>query len=218
MGGYINIYNFNAFRSRNLVRLREFYDFFEYYEPNFVFIQEINVASALQVFSDKFQVYVNLELNSEDGIGIVTLVRKNVVVEDIIIGLNGRVIGVKTNICQFWNVYPKSGSGFKNQREVFFREELSNLMMNWKDSTEYVIQAGDHNCIHRNEDSLNNPSQHMQPALVKHIRIHGLSDDFLNVHGHDTIMYSRITAISRTRIDYVFSNTQKCTYFQYLPM
>ena len=215
---YLKVYNFNAFRCRSIVKIREFYEYFELYEPTLVFIQEINVASALKVFSDRFQVYINLEQNSDDGIGIVTLVRRNVKVEDVIIGLNGRIIGVKTRLCQFWNVYPKSGSGFKNQRELFFREELSNLMMNWKDTTEFIIQAGDHNCIHRVEDSLNNPLQHLQPGLIKHIKIHGLSDDFLSVHGNDVIMFSRITAISRTRIDYVFSNTNKCTYFQYLQM
>ena len=31
-------------------------------------------------------------------------------------------------------------------------------------------------------------------------------------------MYSRITSISRTRIDYIFSNSKKCTYFHYLQM
>ena len=183
MGDYINLFSFNAFRTRSVIRIREVYDFFESYEPTFVFIQEINVASALQVFSDRFQVFINLEQKSEDGIGVVTLVRKNVDVEDIIVGFfflyfNSWIIGVKTRLCQFWNIYPKSGSGYRNQRELFFREELSNLMMNWKDSTEFVIQAGDHNYIYRIEDSLNNPLQHLQKGVVKHLQIHGLSDDF----------------------------------------
>ena len=77
MGGYINLFSFNAFRTRSVIRIREFYDYFESYEPTFVFIQEINVASALKVFSDRFQVFINLEQKSEDGIGVVTLVRKN---------------------------------------------------------------------------------------------------------------------------------------------
>ena len=36
---------------------------------------------------------------------------------------------------QIWNVNPQSGSGFKKDRETFFRETLCNLMMNWKDQT-----------------------------------------------------------------------------------
>ena len=90
--------------------------------------------------------------------------------------------------------------------------------MNWKDSTKYIFQAGDHNCIHRAADSLHNSSQHLQPALVKHLNIHGMSDDFINVHGGDVRMFSRITNTSSTRIDYIFSNSKACIYFQYIDM
>ena len=45
-----------------------------------------------------------------------------------------------------------------------------------------------------------------------------MSDDFLNVHGRETIMFSRVTETSSTRIDYVFSNSNSCNYFQYLNM
>merc|ERR1712081_100221 len=77
---------------------------------------------------------------------------------------------------------------------------------------------GDHNCTHRLVDSLYNGGQHLQAGLVKHLQIHGLSDDFLNVHGNEAIMYSRITNISKTRIDYLFSNSKACIYFQYVDM
>ena len=215
---FFNIFNFNASRCCHLNRIRQFYDFFESYDPLFVCIQEINVYSALKVFSDKYQVFINIEEGSQDGIGIVTLVKKQFQISDLIIGKNGRIIGLKIFNLQIWNVYPKSGSAFKKDRELFFREILCNYFMNWKDSTEYIIQVGDHNCIHRNLDSLNNATQHLQPGLVKHMQINSLSDDFLNVHGDDAVMYSRITQISKTRIDYLLSNTSKCTYFQYIDM
>ena len=212
------IYNFNASRCRNLLKIRQFYEFFDPYDPTFVCIQEINVSSAIKVFSDKYQVFINLEQGSQDEIGIVTLVKKGLIVSDIIIGQNGRIIGLKVLNMQIWNVYPKSGSAFKKDREVFFREILCNLFMNWKDSTKYIFEAGDHNCIHRHSDSLNNSVQHMQPGFIKHIQIQGLQDDFLKVHGLNAIMYSRITQISKTRIDYILSNTNKCSYFQYIDM
>ena len=139
-------------------------------------------------------------------------------ISDVMIGNNGRIIGVKVNNSQFWNIYPKSGSAHKKERELFFRETLCNLFMNWKDSSEFIFQSGDHNCTHREEDSMNNRQQHMQPGLIKHMQINGLSDDFIKVHGSDQIMYSRITQHSSTRIDYVMSNTKKCVYFQYLDM
>ena len=65
---------------------------------------------------------------------------------------------------------------------------------------------------------MHNGKQIMQHGLIKHMQIHGLSDNFLKVHGNDMIMYSRITQSSKTRIDYVLSNTNLCSYFQYLNM
>jgi hypothetical protein len=53
---------------------------------------------------------------------------------------------------------------------------------------------------------------------IKHMQINGYSDEFLNVHGQDAIMYSRITQVFKTRIDYVLSKTIKCSYFQYIDM
>ena len=186
-----NVLNFNASRTSNLSKIENFLSFLDPYDPIFVSIQEINIFNALKVFSKKFQVLVNIENDSKDGIGIVSLVKKGIPILDSIIGLNGRIIGLKLRDIQLWNVYPQSGSGFKASREKFFREDLCSLMMNWKDSTKYIIELGDHNCIHRDSDSLHNSAQHLQPGLIKHMQIHGLSDDFLNIHG-DIIMYSRI--------------------------
>ena len=90
--------------------------------------------------------------------------------------------------------------------------------MNWKDTTKYIFQSGDHNCTHRLADSLYNGAQHLKAGLIKHMQIHGLSDDFLNIHGNDAVMYSRITNTSKTRIDYILSNSKACSYFQYVDM
>ena len=120
----INIFNFNASRCSNLGRLQQFSDFFEQYSPSFVCIQEINIASALRIYSSNYQVYVNMEQDSKDGIGIVTLVKNGILIQDAIIGKNGRIIGLRTQNMQIWNVYPKSGSAFRKEREEFFRETL----------------------------------------------------------------------------------------------
>ena len=214
----LNIFNFNASRCSNLFKIESFLGFFGEYDPLCICIQEINVKSALKVFSQKYQVFINIENGAKDGVGIVTLIKKGLKILDSIIGLNGRIIGIKLCNMQIWNVYPKSGTGFKNEREIFFREQLTELMIQWKDSTQYIFQTGDHNCTHRYVDSLYNGGQHLQAGLVKHLQIHGLSDDFLNVHGNEAIMYSRITNTSKTRIDYLFSNSKACIYFQYVDM
>ena len=167
----LNILNFNASRTCSLVKINKFLEFLNEYDPIFVCIQEINVVGALKVFSSKFQVLINLEANANDGIGIVTLVKKGFPILDTIIGKNGRIIGAKVKDIQFWNVYPQSGSNFKKARETFFREDLCVLMANWKDHTKFVFELGDHNCTHRAIDSLNNSGQHLQPGLIKHLNV-----------------------------------------------
>ena len=152
----LNILNFNASRTCSLVKINRFLEFLNEYDPIFVCIQEINVVSALKVFSSKFQVLINVEANSNDGIGIVYLVKKGFPILDSIIGKNGRIIGAKVNDIQFWNVYPQSGSNLKKARETFFREDLCLLMANWKDHTKDLFELGDHNCTHRAIDSLHN--------------------------------------------------------------
>ena len=97
-----NIFNFNAYRTRNVDKIDKFLTFFENYDPFFVFIQEINITSALKVFSGKYQVFINLEPESSDGIGIVTLVKKGIPVSDNIIAKNGRIIGLKILNLQLW--------------------------------------------------------------------------------------------------------------------
>ena len=82
-------------------------------------IQEINIRSSLKIFSDTFQVIINTEPESRDGIGIVTLIKKGVRILDTIISKNGRIIGVKIENAQIWNVYPKSGTAFKQERDLF---------------------------------------------------------------------------------------------------
>ena len=131
-------------------------------------------------------------------------------------GYNGRILGIKLKDIQIWNVYPPSGTENKKRRETFFREDLCNLMMNWKDHSKSVFQMGDHNCTHRMEDSLNNGGQHLQAGLVAHLRTNGLKDDFLEVNGKNAVEYSRVTSKSKTRIDYIFSNTNVCLKLDYI--
>ena len=208
---YFGVLSLNASRIRNLGRIRDLYAFILVLDPKVVFIQEIHIAGALQIFSPHFQVYVNMESRAyaTDGVGIVTIVRHDIRVLENIIGSEGRILGLKIANVQLWHVYPISGRGFKKDRETFFRETLNNYMMLWKDSTKYVIQGGDHNSTHRLVDSLNNQREKFQDGLVKHLTVHGLKDDFLSVHGENEICYLRVTKIVLDNKLCQKNNTQK---------
>ena len=85
-------------------------------------------------------------------------------------------------------------------------------MMNWKDQSEYIFEFGDYNCTHRLVDSLHNSAQHLQPGLLKHMQIHWLKDDFIEVHGNELVMYSRITTTSKTRIPVLALTSNRLTW------
>ena len=209
------VLNINASRICTENRIITLFNYIELYTPGIVCIQEIDVRIANRIFKRKYQVFCNYDQNESGYIGVVTLIRRELHIMENIYGIKGRIIGVKLKGLQIWNVYPPSGSNFKLQREAFFREELCNLMMNWKDHTKYIIQAGDHNCTHRKEDSINNPGDHIQPGLIAHLKVSGLKDSFLELHGSKAIQFSRVTNRSSTRIDYIFSNV-KCISFEYV--
>ena len=88
--------------------------------------------------------------------------------------------------------------------------------MNWKDEGKYIFQVGDHNCTHREEDSINNPKQHKQAGLIHQMKIMGLKDSFVQYFGETERQYSRVTNISATRIDLILSNTKSCKEFKYI--
>ena len=72
----LTIMNFNASRTSNLGKIDNFLQFLGPYNPSVVNIQEINVKSALKMFSSHFQVIVNIEIEAKDSIGLVTLIKK----------------------------------------------------------------------------------------------------------------------------------------------
>ena len=128
---YFTVINLNASRIANVVKLGEINDFISDYKPDVLGIQEVNISAALKVFSGEYQVYCNIESNAKDGVGIVSLVKHGIRVDDIIVGNNGRMLGLSLKNAQIWTVYPKSGTGFKKERETFFREEFNELFIQW---------------------------------------------------------------------------------------
>ena len=211
----VQFLNFNAYRSVDIQKLRCFLDTIKTFNSSIVTIQEIHVGNALKVFQNDYRVFINVEQHSRDLIGICTLVKNNLKVKDVILGENGRIIGVLLDSLKVFNVYPKSGTQNRRLRENFFRQELPHIMKFWDDDQMDVILAGDYNCIHRKQDSLNNPDAHFQPGLVKFMESFGLSDDFLSANGNISDVYSRVTSRSKTRIDLILSNSKKCDKFEY---
>ena len=206
----------NAHRIVSKNRVTELLGLIRDKNPSVAYIQEIGIKMAIQILGPHYQIFINLdeETMGLDGVGIATIVKKEIPVIDIFLGEEGRTIGVKTREGQFWNIYPKSGTENKKWRENYFREDLPNMMTAWKDHTKWINLGGDFNCTHRLIDSMNNQAQHLQKGLQKHMKTFGLEDDYVRLNG-DQVCYSRITNRSKTRIDMILSNMGSLLTFEY---
>ena len=214
----LRILSLNTRRIERFDKLTNIKNFCELYSPQIICFQEINIVTALKLFSANYQVFVNYS-NNGSFIGIVTVVKKGIKVRDFMLCETGRIIGLKLSNVQVWNIYAASGSHNKKARETFFRETLPNLMTVWKGLTQHVLQIGDHNCTHRTADSENVATQknHVQAGLIAQIELFGLKDELLRKNGNNIKgIYSRVTNVSKTRIDYIFSNSEMCTDFKYI--
>ena len=206
MDSILKIFNFNASRISSLQRVRAIKSVFEAFDADIISIQEIDIKSSVLIFAASYHVFVNLEDEAKDSIGIVTLVRKTIRVKEFNIGANGRVIGLIVGNFQHWNVYPKSGTNNKVWREKFFRETLFDYLSVWSNRSRYCLLAGDFNCTNRMIDSVNNQNGHYQPGLVFLMEEFNLKDDFIKI-SNGQVEYSRVSHNSSTRIDFVLSNT-----------
>ena len=210
------ILSLNTRRIERIDKLTNIKHFCELYSPQIICFQEINIVTALRIFSAQYQVFVNY---SNNFIGTVTVVKKGIKVLDFILCETGRIIGIKLSNVQVWNIYAASGSHNKKAREIFFRETLPNLMTVWQGFNQHVLQLGDHNCTHRIEDSENIERQksHVQAGLIAQLELFSLKDELLRKKGkHVNGIYSRVTNVSKTRIDFIFSNSEKCIDFKYI--
>ena len=198
-----------------MVRIRSVQSIFESFDSDIISIQEIDIKGSVSIFSSKYHVFVNIGDNSSDGIGIVTLVKKRYIVDDFVVGGQGRIIGVKVGDTQLWNVYPKSGTNNKSHREKFLRETLMDHLSLWVGKTRFTLIGGDWNCTNRLIDSLNHQQSHYSPGLVYLMAEQNLKDDFVNLHGN-SVEFSRISGGSSTRIDFILSNAgDACQTFEY---
>mgnify|MGYP001467650847 FL=1 len=211
----LKVFNFNASRISSLRRMRSVQSIFESFDSDIISIQEIDINGAITIFSSKYHVFVNPGENSSDGIGIVTLVRKRFIVEDFVVGGQGRILGVRLGDLQIWNVYPKSGTNNKSIREKFLRETLLDHLSLWSGRTRFTLIGGDFNCTNRLIDSLNHQQVHYSPGLVYLMSELNLKDDFVSLH-NNRVEFSRVSGGSSTRIDFIISNAaDTCQVFEY---
>ena len=211
----LKIISLNTRRFAKTEKVMEIKKYIENHDPSVIIMQEVSILDMYEQMKDKYKTIFTIEQNNTDGVGIMIFYKKDLQVYDRIIDSSGMILGLKLNDTQIWNIYPMSGS-MKKEREEFFSDTLAQAMSPWSSSTSNIILGGDMNCTIRLEDSENNQHQHYQEGLVQFLKVFNLSDDYLNIHKDEIAkVYSRITKVSKTRIDIMTSNSDKCKKIKY---
>ena len=183
--------------------------------PDIVFLQEVSIRDLYDKIKKEYRAFFSISKESIDGIGTMTLTRKEYRIYDSMMDKDGRVVAVKLNDLQIWNLYPLSG-GAKKERETFFNQTLPHMMAGWDSKTSVTIVGGDLNCTAREIDSERNQNQHYQEGLVQFMKVFDLKDEYVTRHGEENPpIYSRITVNSKTRIDMISSNSDLCKEIEY---
>ena len=211
----LDILSFNTRRFSSQSKLDQVRGFFDEINPDIILVQEAPINKMHFLLSQQYEAFFNISSDSLDNIGIIMMVHKKYKVYDLIIGEEGRSIGVKLNDAQIWNIYPQSGS--RSERENFFNELLVQNMASWFGTTSKIILGGDVNCTSRLIDSEHHQLQHYQESFVQFMKMFSLKDEYVTLHGEiNPPHFSRITEDSKTRIDVIASNTSQCEEIEYI--
>ena len=109
--------------------------------------------------------------------GTASLVRNDLVVENINLDTNGRVITFDIGNVTFCNLYLHSGNDrvMRSNRESYLAETVPQLLVNCKTSG---CISGDFNCITEKKDATRNPESKISPSLKRVIKAFSWSDSF----------------------------------------
>ena len=151
----------------------------QYHQIDIIHCQEIEITSSTfkscKYISSNYNI---IENNSPvNKYGTATLVRNNLIVENIKCDTNGRAIVFTVGNVTFSNFYLPSGNSgqMREERTNYFSEIIPQLLVNKKDAG---VLGADFNCIIEKQDALRNQEQKMSPALQRLVKVFSLKDSF----------------------------------------
>ena len=130
-------------------------------------LQEVNITedsfSTCNVISSSYNIISN---NSPTKYGTASIIRSDLIAENILLDSHGRAIVFNIGGITLANLYLPSGTDSlsKSNREQYFAETIPQLLLNKLDSG---CLGGDMNCITNKMDCTYNPAPKMSPSLVK---------------------------------------------------
>jgi exonuclease III len=115
-------------------------DFIGLNDLDVIFLQEVCFQNFN--FIKSHMVFVN---NGPNNRGTAILLRRSMPFSSLLMSECGRITSIVINQINYVNIYAKSGSQYKRERDAFFLDEIS-IHLNKNDVNSHVI-CGDFNCI-----------------------------------------------------------------------
>ena len=216
---YINI---RGQTGLNIDKQFQIEDFIKVNNCDIIHLQEVNIES--DTFSECSYIESNFSLitnNAENKYGTASLVKSDLLVENILCDTAGRCLVFEVAGVTFANVYLPSGTDAtaRNNRENYLAEIIPQILVNRKVSG---CAGGDFNCIDKKQDATKNPETKISPSLVRLVKAFDWADSFRYIHPTATTFsryYETRGTSGASRIDrqYHWGNITP-VQAQYLPL
>ena len=200
--GFMNIHGQTGLSKAKQVQIESF---LTAQHLDILHLQEIHIDedsfSVCEKISSSYNVISN---NAASKYGTATLVKSELVPENILMDTQGRAIVFNIGSVTLSNLYLPSGTdgGSRAQRENYFSEIIPQLLLNRLDSG---IIGGDMNCITHNIDCTHHPEAKKSPSLARMVNTFEMVDSFRSLFPNRKIFshYYKSTQLVQgaTRID-----------------
>ena len=179
-------------------------NFLKQYKCDILHLQETNIEH--ETFSNCHFISSNyniLQNNSITLYGTASLVKNDLLVENVRCDTEGRVLIFDVSDMTFANLYLHSGTDAiaRSGRERICSEVLPNLLIN---SKETGCAGGDLNCIVDKKDATKNPDSKMSRCLQRLVKLRNWRDSFRELHPTSLTFsrfYENTRAEGASRID-----------------
>ena len=141
--------------------------------------------------------------NAENKYGTASIVKNDLMVENVMCDTKGRILIFEIAGVNFGNMYLPSGTdaASRSSRENYFGETVPQILVNRKCNG---CLGGDFNCITNKQDATHYPEAKMSPCLTRLMKTFGWVDSFRSLHPNTTTFsryYESRGCSGATRID-----------------
>ena len=163
----------------DITKQKQIEDFIKLHKIDILHCQEIEIDESsfesCHLLATNFQIIQN---NSPiNRYGTASLVRNDLIIENVNLDTNGRAISFDIENVTFCNLYLHSGNDriMRNNRETYLAETIPQLLINAKPNG---CISGDFNCITDKNDATRNQDSKASPTLKRLIRAFSWTDSF----------------------------------------